>query len=71
VKDENGDMLADPNKILKRCKKYFSRLWNVHRFSDVRQIEIHTTEPLVRDPSPFEVQISIANLEKYKSPGSD
>jgi hypothetical protein len=46
---------------------------NIHRVSDVRQIEIlvHTAEPLVPDPSPFEVEIAIAKLERYKSPGSD
>jgi hypothetical protein len=31
--------------------------------SDVRQIEIHTAEPLVPDPSPFEVEIAAANLK--------
>jgi hypothetical protein len=44
---------------------------NVHWVSDVRQIKIHTVEPLVTDPSPFEVQIDIAKLKRYKSPGSD
>jgi hypothetical protein len=39
--------------------------------SDVRQIEIHTAEPLVPDPSPFEVEIAIEKLKRYKSPGSD
>jgi hypothetical protein len=39
--------------------------------SNVRQIEIHTAEPLVPDPNPSEVEIVIANLKKYKSPGSD
>jgi hypothetical protein len=39
--------------------------------SDVRQIEIHTAEPLVPEPSPFEVEIAIEKLKKYKSPGSD
>jgi hypothetical protein len=43
----------------------------VHRVSVVNQIEIHTAEPLVNDPSPFEVEIVIANLKNYKSPGSD
>jgi hypothetical protein len=73
VKDENGDLLADPHNILDRWKKYFSQLLNVHRVSDVRQIEIHTctAELSVPNPSPFEVEIAIANLEKYKSPGSD
>jgi hypothetical protein len=45
VKDENGDLLADPHNILNRWKNYFSQLLNVHRVSDVRQIEIHTAEP--------------------------
>jgi hypothetical protein len=43
----------------------------VQRISDVRRIEIHTAEPFVPDPSPFEVEIAIANLKKYKPPGSD
>jgi hypothetical protein len=50
---------------LNRWKNYFSQLLNVHRVSDVRQIEIHTSEP-----SPSEVEIAIAKLKKYKSPGS-
>jgi hypothetical protein len=46
-------------------KNYFCQLLNVHGVSDVRQIEIHTAEPLVPGPNPF------AQLKKYKSPGSD
>jgi hypothetical protein len=38
--------------------------------NDVRQIEIHADEPLVPDPSPFVVEIAIAKLKMYKSPGS-
>jgi hypothetical protein len=71
VKDENGDLLADSNTILNRSKSYFSQLLNVHDVNDVRQIEIHTAEPLVPGPSHFEVEISIAKLKKYKSPGRD
>jgi hypothetical protein len=41
----------------------------VHRTSDVRQIEIHTAEPLVSEPSPFDVEISIVKLKNYNSPG--
>jgi hypothetical protein len=37
----------------------------------VRQIEMHTVEPLVPDIGPFEVEIAIANLKNYTSPGSD
>jgi hypothetical protein len=40
-------------------------------YGDVRQIEIHTAELLVPDPSPFEVEFAIAKLKSYKSPGSD
>jgi hypothetical protein len=43
----------------------------VHRFSDFRQIGIHTAEPLVPDPSPFEVENAIEKLKRYKSSGSD
>jgi hypothetical protein len=39
--------------------------------SGVRQIEIHTAEPLVPGQSYFEAEIAIAKLKKYKSSGSD
>jgi hypothetical protein len=41
---DNGDLLADSHNILKRRKNCISQLLNVHRVSDVRQIEIHTAE---------------------------
>jgi hypothetical protein len=50
VTDENGDLLADSRNILNRWKNYFSQLLNVHNVSDVRQIEVHTAEPLVPGP---------------------
>jgi hypothetical protein len=31
----------------------------------------HTAEPLVPKPSSFEVEIAIANLKRYKYPGTD
>jgi hypothetical protein len=43
----------------------------VHNVSDVRQIEVHTAEPLVPGPSRLEVETAIATLKQYKSPGSD
>jgi hypothetical protein len=46
-------------------------LLNVHRVSDVRQMEIYKSEPLVPDPSPFEVEIAIAKFKRFKSLGSD
>jgi sorting nexin-29 len=60
-------LLADPHIILNRWKNYFSQ---VHRASDVRQTDIHTAETLVPDPSPFKVEIAIAKLKRYNSPGS-
>jgi hypothetical protein len=43
----------------------------VHNVSDVRQIEVHTVEPLVPGPSRLQAEIAIAKLKTYKSPGSD
>jgi hypothetical protein len=71
VKDETGDLLTDSHNILNRWKNYYSQLLTLHRVSKVRQIEINVAELLVPDPSSFEVEIAIANLKKYKSPGSD
>jgi hypothetical protein len=71
VKDENGDLLADSHNILNKWKNYFSQLLIMHNASDVRQIEVHTAEPLVPGPSRFDVEIVIANLETYESPSSD
>jgi hypothetical protein len=44
---------------------------NVHNVSVIRQIEVHTDEPLVPGRSCLEVEIAIAKLKKYKSSGSD
>jgi hypothetical protein len=43
---------------------------NVHRVSDVRQIEIQTAEPLISEYSTVEAEIAISNLERYKKPRS-
>jgi hypothetical protein len=51
VKDEKGDLLADSHNILNRWKDYFSQVLNAHNVSDVKQIEVHTAEPLVPGPS--------------------
>jgi hypothetical protein len=71
VKDETGDLLADSHNILNRWKNYFSQLLNVHNVSEVRQIEVHRAELLVPGPSRLQVEIAIAELKKYKLPGSD
>jgi len=51
VKDENGNLLADSHNILNRMKNYFGHLLNVHGANDVRQTEMHTSEPLLPKPS--------------------
>jgi hypothetical protein len=43
----------------------------VDNISDVRQIEVHTAEPLIPVPNRLEVEIPIAKLKKNKSPVSD
>jgi hypothetical protein len=71
VKNENNDLLADTHNVLNIWKNYFTQLLNVRNVSEARQIEVHMAEPLVPGPSRFEVEIAIAKLKKYKSPGSD
>ena len=36
-----------------------------------RQEEIHTAEPLVPEPSAFEVELAIEKIKSHKSPGID
>jgi hypothetical protein len=38
--------------------------------SDIKQIEIHTAEPIVPGSNHLEVELAIAKLKKYKSPSS-
>jgi hypothetical protein len=71
VEDENGDLIADSHNIFSIWKNYIFQLLNVCSVSIVRQIEIQTAEPLLPHPIPFEVEVAIAKLERYKSPGSD
>ena len=71
VKDEKGELVADPHSIMARRRKYFWQLLNVHEDNDVRQAEIHTVEPLVPEPRAFEVELAIGKLKNHKSPGID
>jgi hypothetical protein len=70
-KDENGNLIADPQKVLNRWKHFFNQVLNVHGVHDVRQMDIHTAEPLIPEPSLVEVEIAIGKLKSYKSPGTD
>ena len=56
VKDDRGGLVPDFHSILARWRNYFSQMLKVHVFNDVRQTEIHVAEPLVPEPSAFEVE---------------
>jgi hypothetical protein len=70
-KDENGNLLADPQTILNRWIIFFNQVLNVHWLHEVRQMDIQTAEPLMSEPSLVEVEIAIGKLKSYKSPGTD
>ena len=59
MKDDKGDFVVESHSILARWRNDFSRILNVLGVSDVRQIEIHTAEPLVPEPSASDVELAI------------
>jgi hypothetical protein len=71
VKDEKADLVADFHSILVRWRNYFSQILILHGFSDVRQAEIHTEEPLVPEPNALELELAIEKLKSHKLPGID
>jgi len=44
---------------------------NIPGVNDVRRTEMHTVEPLVPEPSAFEVELAIGKLKSHKSPGTE
>jgi hypothetical protein len=52
-------------------KNFFNHVLNVHVVHDVRQMNVHTGEPLVPEPSLVGLEIAIGNLKSFKSPGTD
>jgi hypothetical protein len=56
---------------LARWRNNFSQLLNVHGINEVRQAEIHTTEPLVPETSVFEVELATEQMKSHKSPSID
>jgi hypothetical protein len=71
IKDENRNLLADPQSVLNRWENFFNQVLNVHGVHDVRQMDVHTAEPLVPEPSLVKVEIAIGKLKSYKSPDTD
>jgi hypothetical protein len=70
IKDENCNLLADPQSIFNRRKIFFNEVLNVHGVHDVRQMDVYTSEPSVPEPSLVKVVIAIGKLKSYKSPGT-
>jgi hypothetical protein len=64
VQDKKGDLVTDSHSILAKERNLFYQLFNVYGVSDVRQKEIYTAEPLVPEPSVFEVEIAIEKIKK-------
>jgi hypothetical protein len=51
IKDENYNLLADPQSVLKRWKNFFNQVLNGYGVHDVRRMVIQTAEPLVPELS--------------------
>jgi len=59
IKVVKHNLFIDSYNILSRWKKQRSQLFNVHGVSNVRQSEIHATDPLVPEQRAFEFEITI------------
>ena len=68
---EKGYLVVESRSIVSRWTNYFSQLFNVHGVRDVGQVEIPTADPLVPEPSAFEVELAIDKVKNHKSPGID
>ena len=52
-------------------EEIFSQLLNVHGVNEIGQAETQTAEPLVLEPSVFELELAIEKLKNHKSSGID
>ena len=59
-----GDLVTDSHNIWARRMNHFFQLLNMHGVNDVRQTELHTAEPLVPEPSVFDVEKAVGKLKK-------
>jgi hypothetical protein len=60
-------LVRDCHSILARWRDHFSQLFKVYGVIDVRQTEIHTAEPVVAEPSAFEVMMVNEKLKRHNS----
>jgi hypothetical protein len=51
--------IRNPQSVLNRRKHFFNHVLNMHVFYDVRQMAIHTIQPLLPEPSLVEVEVDI------------
>jgi len=65
VMNEKGDLVTDCHSILARWRNHFSQLFSVRGVNDARQTEIHTAQPLVPEPSAFEVELAVKKLKRH------
>ena len=63
VKNENIDLVVDSHSILATWRNHLFQLMNIHGVNDVRHTELHTAEPIMPEPSAFEVELAIEMLK--------
>ena len=66
-----GDLVTNSHIIMAWWRNYVSQLLDLRGINDVTQREIRTAEPLVPEPSTFELEMAIEKLKRYKSQGTD
>jgi hypothetical protein len=71
IRDENGNLLADPQSVLNRWKNFFHQVLNVHGIHNAGHKDIQMAEPLVPETSLVTVEIATGKLKSYKSLGTD
>jgi hypothetical protein len=71
VRNKNSNLVAISQNILKNWTNFFNHMLNVQVVHEVRQMGIHTAEPLVPEPRLVEVEIATGRLKISKSPGTD
>jgi hypothetical protein len=63
IKHQNVNPLAKSQNVLNRWKDFFNQVLNIHGVYDVRQMDIHTTEPLVPGPSLVDLKLLLESLK--------
>jgi hypothetical protein len=71
VRDEKGDLLADPHKNVNRWMNYFGQLLNVSGWGVLGRQKYRQQSHLCQSVASLEVEDAIGKLKRYKSPGAD